>query len=183
MSHFEPRKETRFTTETKKSVVLNERNSLLLKEITTNYKKIFSTSPLSGGLLSEESKEIIKTDEKILKEFPLQVVSVDELVGLRSSGKPGFLLKENEIYYYAKIDPIIRIISHEIMTPHLCGKKCHECRRLAALSDAKGGCAKVRDKYKYIENYPFITKGFETFNTIHNDSFVVFECSHYKDIH
>ncbi len=182
MYHFEPRKETSFVTETKKFINFNERDSLLLKETTITYKRVVNRNPATGGFISEESKDVIQKDEKILKEFPLKVVSVDDLVKLRYSGKPGFLLKENEIYYYAKIDPIIRIISHEIMTPHLCGKKGHECRRLAALSDAKGGCAKVRDKYKYIENYSFITKGFETFNTDY-DSFVVFECSHYKDIH
>ena len=182
MYHFEPRKETRFVTETKKFVNFNERDSLILKESTITYKRVVNLHPSTGGFISEESKDVIQKDEKILKKFPLKVVSVDDIVKLRSSGKPGFLLKENEIYYYAKIDPIIRIISHEIMTPHLCGKKGHECRRLAALSDAKGGCAKVRDKYKYIENYSFITKGFETFNTDY-DSFVVFECSHYKDIH
>ena len=182
MYHFEPRKETRFVTETKKFVNFNERDSLILKETTITYKRVVNLHPSTGCFISEESKDVMQKDEKILKKFPLKVVSVDELAKLRSSGKPGFLLKENEIYYYAKIDPIIRIISHEIMTPHLCGKKGHECRRLAALSDAKGGCAKVRDKYKYIENYSFITKGFETFNTDY-DSFVVFECSHYKDIH
>lgn len=178
----ETKKEIRYEIETKKTVVFNERTSLVLKEIIMHYKKVFISTPLSGGLFSEDSKKIIKTDETILKEFPLKVVSVDELAKLRSSGKPGFLLKENEIYYYAKINPDIHIISYEIMTPHLCGRSGHECHRLAALSDAKGGCAKVRDKYKYIENYSFITKGFETFNTDHN-SFVVFECSHYKDIH
>ena len=61
---------------------------------------------------------------------------------------------------------------------HKCGKVREECKRLLALPDEKGGCEKVRNHSSFLERYPWIKEGYETFNT-RKDIFVVKKCEHY----
>jgi len=66
-----------------------------------------------------------------------------------------------------------------LLGAHKCNSVGNVCHKLSASKDEFGGCQKVRDTHKFLENYPWITKGYETFNTMHN-SFVVADCLHYE---
>jgi len=121
------------------------------------------------------SKEIVNTETTKLS-FPLKEVTIGELYIARCGKIPGFVLKEGERYFYTKIPAKLNFVSLSI-GEHKCGK---ECLHLSALSDEEGGCEKVRDiRNKMIEKYPFIVRGYETFNTKH-DSFRVLECKNYQ---
>ncbi len=132
------------------------------------------------------------------KHYKLRLVDEEELFSLRTSGKPGFVLKRDGKLYYAEIDPNINInLDIDGQIDHKCGM----CTRCSALSDEKGGCAKVRDHSaedytrhssnrvlielskekadlvtkiwtiaKRIEKYPFVVAGYETFNMNVGDS-------------
>lgn len=130
--------------------------------------------------------------ETVEKDFPMQQITEAELLRYRLYGKPGFVLKSNDNYYYTEIPKDLRFIACNTL---LGGHCCRNCRRLSAASDADGGCEKVRNAsilyYKEysnrkaielsqrIEKYDFITFGFESFNTLH-DALIVIECDHYE---
>lgn len=124
------------------------------------------------------SKKLIE-DASWYKDFQLKEVSSEELVTYRKSGVPGFVLKLGDKFYYTELMADISLFALNILGQHKC--VCGEtvCKRLSALSDEEGGCAKVRDFSYGIERYEWITKGYETFGTKH-DMFVVVECDHYE---
>ena len=101
-------------------------------------------------------------------------VSAEEIAEIRRSGAPSFVIKVDGQLYYGSTDKVT-LGAYSLCGAHQCGS----CNRLSAASDEKGGCAKVRNCSKGIERYPWITTGYETFNTKH-DSFVVGNCLHYE---
>ena len=111
--------------------------------------------------------------------FNLIEVTPAQLKKFRMSGIPSFVLKKNGKLYYTSIPKNLSFVSSPILGKHLCAIQKHECKHLSAASDELGGCAKVREGARRIERYPWITTGYETFNT-QNDSFVVVNCSHYE---
>ena len=111
--------------------------------------------------------------------FSLNEVTVEELAAYRRSKIPSFVLKVNGKLYYTTIPDCISFVSSGLLGIHQCAIPKHECHRLSAASDEQGGCAKVRDRSQCIERYPWITTGYETFNTKH-DSFFVAKCLHYR---
>lgn len=133
------------------------------------------------------------------KRLPLIEVNQQELLCLRLSKKPGFVLKKDGRYYYTPISEDVKLLStFNGFGIHQCSVNCD---RLSPAADCDGGCAKVRDidatqylQYgaslgeaiklsKRIEKYPFIQCGCETFNTKLN-CFVVLECTRYtKAVH
>lgn len=110
--------------------------------------------------------------------FDLSEVSVEELAAYRKTEIPSFVLKVEGKLYYSLI-PDINFYSYDLLGNHQCAVVGHECNRLSAATDENGGCEKVRNFSKEIEKYPWITIGYETFNTAHN-SFVVVKCLHYE---
>ena len=108
--------------------------------------------------------------------FPLQQVSLDELALLRESTDAGFVLKKGTSYYYADVS-IVR--NHRIVLENAPAHLCANCRFLSALPDEEGGCAKVRAFSRKIENFDFITYGYETFGTV-SDVFMVHRCLHWQ---
>ena len=113
--------------------------------------------------------------------FNLVEVTSKELSVYRKSGISSFVLKVDGKLYYTSIPDNISFVSSPILGAHRCAVVGHECKRLSAASDEHGGCEKVRNRSTHIENYPWITTGYETFNTNH-DSFVVVNCLHYVPI-
>lgn len=109
----------------------------------------------------------------------LTEVSLEELATYRKSKIPSFVLKIDGKLYYSSIPEDLNLYPYNIMGKHQCAIVAHECRRLSAASDENGGCEKVRNFSQKIEKYPWITIGYETFNTEHN-SFVVLNCLHYE---
>lgn len=113
----------------------------------------------------------------LYKCYPLRIASESQLDALRKNGKPGFILKEtnskgNAIYKYAEIEWNTRFLSSRVGA-HLCAASLTECEKLTPVL-----CSKVHDAEKKLELYPFITKGYESFNTSF-DSFVVVQCTNY----
>lgn len=111
--------------------------------------------------------------------FPLANVTPEELANYRKYKVPSFVLKVDGKLYYTQIPYNLSLLSSAIMGKHLCSLLGHECKRFSSASDEKGGCAKVRNRARYIERYPWIMDGYETFGTLH-DSFVVVKCLHYE---
>ncbi|MBR3249677.1 MAG: hypothetical protein IKF83_03140 [Clostridia bacterium] len=118
----------------------------------------------------------VNTTEKF--SFPLQEVSVAELASIREKNTPGFVLKKNSHYYYTEISAVKK---HRVMPENVTSHMCASCRFLSAASDEDGGCAKVRAFSRNIENFKYITFGFETFNT-EADVFIVLNCLHWKNV-
>lgn len=100
--------------------------------------------------------------------------SLSELKKRRKEHHPFLVFKEDDKYYVADIPANLNFVIDEEV--HLCAQNCKRC---SALPDDKGGCAKVRNRrVNCIENYPCITRGYETVHTKH-ESFVVLVCSNY----
>ena len=112
------------------------------------------------------------------EEFPLREVTKEELKELRRSGQPGFVLKEDDKYYYAEIKYNTRLLSRCMLSGH----KCELCKRLSAAADCDGGCAKVREGCRGIERYKWITSGYESFNVYEGGVFIVEYCDRYRQI-
>lgn len=110
--------------------------------------------------------------------FPLIEVTPEMLADYRKKGISSFVLKVEGKLFYSAIPNNISFVSSTILGSHKCAIAGHECHRLSTASDEEGGCEKVRNCSNYIERYPWITTGYETFNTKH-DSFVVVNCLHY----
>lgn len=126
-------------------------------------KKRFSEKTL----ISSTKKEVV---------FPLTEITATELKKIRRTKKLGFVLKCADKYYYTLIPDRLHFPEDFFVKEHKCGN----CNRMSALPDSKGGCQKVRDKLIFIENYSFITDGFEVFNTSRK-VFPVFECKNFVE--
>lgn len=114
------------------------------------------------------------------KEFELRAISIPELKSLREGEKPYFVLKKGNCLLATKVDRNINFVSTTLWgRPHKCACAGRECLHLSAANDEKGGCEKVRRYSTQIEDYPWITLGYETFNTS-NDAMVVLECEHFE---
>lgn len=143
----------------------------------------------SNGLIFFKKKDGITIEQN----FPLKEISEDEIIEHRLSDVPGFILKKGDKLYYSEIPNNSRLSNNEITEIHLCSSLSKTCKHLSAALECDGGCQKVRDisidsypkerldyfskliSAKRIEKYPFVTYGYETFNTVHN-CLVVMEC-------
>lgn len=121
----------------------------------------------------------IKREDGIKRSFTLKEVSDEELKAYRNSGTPGFVLKMDEKMYYARIPVNLNLVTANLLGSHMCAHSKTVCKRLSALSDEEGGCAKVRECSCCIERYDWITRGYETFGT-KKDVFVVISCNHFE---
>ena len=117
--------------------------------------------------------------EKSIDLSNLVEISRSQLAIYRRGDVPGVVVKVGNNLYYAELDDTVEYhLPFEPLRVQL--HKCYRsCSRLSAASDEKGGCAKVRALAQGIENYPWITYGYETINTFHIEFFVL-ECEHYE---
>ena len=161
-----------YTETTIKNLTLDGVKKFTSEQITSTYEVILGTEvdepPVTRKLLEEVTSSL---------SYNLSQVTVEEIIEYRKSTLPCFVLKQNNNFYFSVISDDISFVS--------CGSSlgkhmCSWCQRLSAASDTEGGCAKVRELARYIERYPWITKGIETFNTKH-DALVVFQCEHFKE--
>ena len=113
---------------------------------------------------------------------PLEETTPGILNYIRESGHPGFVLKKDGKLFYTTGSQLRKyqngvdcVKNYHI---HKCNEKDMICRRLSARPDTEGGCAKIRDKDARIEDYDFITEGYEFFN-VPQSSFIVTECTHW----
>lgn len=136
-----------------------------------------------------DTKEVLVSEN----EYPLREISVEEIIELRKTTIPSFVLKKNGHFYYTRIHKNMKFTNNMVLGAHLCGG----CQHCSAAPDEKGGCPKVRNldfsafrvskknfdaavmASKRIEKYDFILEGFESFNTS-QESFVVTRCTNFE---
>ncbi len=111
--------------------------------------------------------------------YELSEVTPEQLLQFRKNKTPSFVLKIGGTYFHTIIPRSLSLLTFSLLGTHMCSDYRRECRRLSAASNENGGCAKVRNKSRRIELYPWITIGYETFNTTH-DVFSVINCTHYE---
>lgn len=114
--------------------------------------------------------KIEELSRKEINSIPLREVKKDEILPLRRSGNPGFILKKDGKFFYGKVSANFKIES---------SRGCHKCRNCYRLSAVV--CPKVHFKSNNIELYDFIPYGYETFN-VKNSAFVTLKCYDQKPI-
>jgi|GEM_PF-5667497 hypothetical protein len=177
-----PKTEKKFETtkevsEVTKNIVLEGVKTLRAEKFTTTFEVVRELHPKTDPPFKVVSKKQIDKKVEPLC-FPLIEVTPEMLADYRKKGISSFVLKVEGKLFYSAIPNNISFVSSTILGSHKCAVAGHECHRLSTASDEEGGCEKVRNCSNYIERYPWITTGYETFNTKH-DSFVVVNCLHY----
>lgn len=125
-----------------------------------------------------KSKHLVAQNvEKIF--LPFVKVTVNQLSKYRKKGTPSLVLKSDGDFLYTGIPADLSLVAFTLIGEHKCAAPGQGCCHLSAASDEEGGCAKVRNRATYIERYPWIVSGYETFNTKH-DVFVVLDCRHFE---
>lgn len=166
---------TKVTDSTIRNITLDGIYALKAESATIEFEVKRPLNPVTLKPIGRSTRSVLKEQVTPLI-YKLKEVSKNELIEYRQLNIPSFVLKYNGKLYYTQVDFNINFIALNLLNRHMCGKNC--CH-LSAASDENGGCLKVRQYSQGIENYPWITYGYETFATIH-DSFVVADCSHYK---
>lgn len=150
------------------------------EEVTSTIRTVKQLDCFGRPLYTLEKEVLISST--VAKRIKLFEISSETLSKFRSTTLPSFVLKDGEKLYFAIIPDNISFLSVENMfsekslNNHKCSSGNYCCLRLSAYCDEKGGCAKVRGHATGIERYPFITCGYETFNTRRN-CFVVANCN------
>lgn len=139
-----------------------------------------------------------KTSKFEIDSYPLTPVTPDEILDLRVSGKPCFILKNQDSYFYTEIPKFLNLVSNDILGTH----KCPYCKHFFSsnapcpkssnpsfswftrrLHDSKTDISILIEiaieQSSRLETFPFIIKGYETFNC-HSEAFVVNLCSDYN---
>lgn len=168
---------TKATTNSVKYISWEGLDFLRIRKVSSTLKTVHEYDSQTNKLLRtiEKSKIDETSDTQILA---LTEITLDELQKHRTSKVPSFVLKVGDKFYYTKIPNEMSLLGAKFDGVHKCANPFNSCKRLSSASDAKGGCAKIRNGSSHIELYPWITLGYETFGTKHN-AFVVAQCSHY----
>lgn len=158
---------------------------------------------VSAYIADDFSKLVtVRVDENEREErktYRLKSISEKTLLQKRLSGVPGFLAKINGMYYYTEVPSDFKLPSKFMGESHCCSPDKGICRNFIPISSADGGCDKVLDScvtfqlrhgFKRraaiinshrLEKYPWITRGYETFNIPGNvNAFLVAECARAK---
>ena len=156
---------------------LVERTALVKKAVTEIHEifRLYFPGTQKYGKFIEDT--ILEKQERIVESFALRKISIDELTEIRKQNISGFVLKENNKYYFTQIPKNLRFIYVENFGLHMCA----HCNHMSADSDENGGCQKVRIGSNHIEFFDWIESGYETFHT-RQDSFLVSNCSHHCTI-
>ena len=147
----------------------------------TEYRTISETINIIN-LEGKVIKKITKNEKKEIlsvQRFDLKQITRQQLLEFRKKRIPSFVLKKDGQFFHTRIDPELSFLSSNLLGYHMCAMMTNCCTHLSAASDEEGGCAKVRNMARYIERYPWITLGYETFST-KCDSFMVAKCNHYE---
>ena len=151
--------------------------TLVIKKITERHAKMYKIDS-DGKPHFLQKMNLERITEKI--DIPLKEISVKEIKALRKSTKCIFLYKNNGKYYYTEMPTRLHIWELDV-GEHQCASANNDCKRLSAKSDEEGGCKKVRDHKLELENFPFIKRGYQVFNTQDN-CFVVLDCANHETI-
>lgn len=161
------------TIQTSKNAELHGTELLRINRSITIFEAIrdeFNNKLISRKIIGEKIEPL---------EFELTEVTEKELEYYRLNEIPSFVLKIDGKLLYTSIPDDINFLMSDMLGNHKCAHKNKTCKRLSAASDENGGCQKVRNTSRCIEKYPWITVGYESFNT-KVDAFVVIECQKYQ---
>lgn len=150
--------------------------TLFAEDVTTTYR--VGVNKKTG---KQEFKQKVDSSSETLS-FPLTQITPLKVEELRFNNSPSFILKQNGKYFYTPI-PLEKRISFydaKVIGEHKCAFGNKMCAHLCALPDEQGGCEKVRLKGAKLEDFKWITEGYETFG-IFDENFVVLKCSHYEN--
>lgn len=167
--------------ESKMSTVISYEDFNLLERSSLNANKsirVYELIKIKGRF----GKKRLLSETLIPIAWSLEEISVEKLTSLRKdkSGKASFVLKDKDRYFHAFIPEDLNLMSQGMRIlgkEHICAMSGKECDRLDASPDPYG-CAKIRAKHPRIENYPYITWGYEVFNSS-NLCFIIGRCEHY----
>lgn len=118
------------------------------------------------------SKKIIHQDVELVDYFPLSEVTPEQIAKYRRKFIPSFVLKLDGKFFHTQIPEILNFRYSSILGSNQCAK----CKSYFSIRDKNISCERAKNEYNYIEKYPWITTGYETFYTYH-DTFVVINCS------
>ena len=107
--------------------------------------------------------------------FPLREISKEELLEVRKTCDYGFVFKKDGKTYFTELPKHFPQISklENLSRNHLCA----DCP-----CDNLNICQKFLNNSRYIENYDYISLGFETFSKYAaKESFVVYSCSIFEN--
>lgn len=152
-----------------------EDNDILYRKITTeNVTRYYSEKRRNPEEVT--LKRLVTESDSQLDSFKLREIPVSKLDVLRAQKIPCFILKDNGKYFYTVVPNDLKLIG-TLKVEHRCAPRTAICKRMSTLPDCDGGCRKVRASSKHIEDYPWITAGYETVNT-QIECFVVINCGH-----
>ena len=145
-------------------------------EVVIHYEYHYKPDPKTKELILQDRK-IVNIEKNVL-DFPLCSVTRAEIKEIRKGDIPSFVLKKDGNLYYAKLPKGGLLFTLENLPTF--EHKCPDCGCLLAKTTKNGGCDKVYYTNAHIEDFRFITYGFESFNTGSKDSFIVIECNNYS---
>ena len=130
--------------------------------------------------LPENPRWIFNFEEGIVecgkRKFQVREVTAEEIKYFRKHHISSIIIKMESKLYIGNINKNKPITSTR---SHMCCDKDHDCLHMYAVASSDKGCAKVISFSTGIENFDFITSGYETFGTI-KDALIVWSCSLYK---
>lgn len=131
----------------------------------------------SSNSTSTKRKIIARTELSFI--LHMTEVSSQEVTQFRKAKTPSLVIVLDGKLLYSEIPKELDLETfRNCLGAYICASSGKECDRLSAAPDNKGGCAKVRYKSRGIEFCSFISKGFETFNTLHDTMHVVVCCNY-----
>lgn len=116
------------------------------------------------------AKRLVNTSVKTVATYKLLPITKEEIIKLRISKTPFFLLKKDGEFYSADITHNVKLVNEKLIGAHLCGECGNFCN-----------CEKVLGYSCFgLERFQFVTTGYEAFNVkqpicavIQCDDFVV----------
>ena len=123
--------------------------------------------------------------------YELKETTVEFVKFLRMNNVATSVIKRNGKIYYCVLDNFLKnskFLYTNLSPYHKCATTSCTCKRLLALPEKDGGCSKVLNNKKGIEDFDWITYGYEVFNLLERQAnehapvscFVVIECEHYS---
>jgi len=126
-------------------------------------------------VVQEQGKFVLSIGDR---KFTLIEISVEEIEIKRRKKIPSFLLKQDGKYYWTEFPRGISLFAEDILGQHKCSNPYTLCKGIDLQLSGRG-CKKILAQPPRLEDFEFITLGWETFATEH-DCLSVIECSCYK---
>lgn len=146
-------------------------------------KKVARKPKIAYFLISKDRVLQFRWKEKDYT-IQLKESTPDEVVKLRMTRQPGFVLRDRNGKLYAATIPNCRLVSKEKeLETHMCRNCTKGCKCNKIYDNSLEGNISNGIKYiiamkmsKRLEKYPFITYGYQIFNALDNNELTVCRC-------